>query len=162
MIALALFVAFLLFCEGLGEILPELFNAILHLIRFLWICVSGTVWLTFKALLWLSKASYAGAANALLFAAILFDEWRQGPPPDEEFSAGDEAEEDEEEGPSAEELYELALARLGLREPFTEADLKKAFREAIKQNHTDVGGRQEDARAINLARELIRERKGWR
>ncbi len=54
-----------------------------------------------------------------------------------------------------------AVALLALPPGFTQANLKAAYRTAIRRAHPDAGGTQEAAQAVIAAHALIRSRNGW-
>jgi hypothetical protein len=61
-----------------------------------------------------------------------------------------------------EDVYEKALSLLGLHEDCTQEELTRAFRSAMAQAHPDKGGTDEQAMAVNAARNIIKSHKGWR
>jgi DnaJ-domain-containing protein 1 len=108
------------------------------------------------------------AVNAGLFIAILFDEWRRGRRQEAGEQAfadegdADEQDDEQEQEQARQDDYAAALALLGLSEPFTQADLKRLYRKAMKTAHPDAGGAKETAQALNTARDLIAALKGWK
>lgn len=160
---LAFFVACIVIAE-VFEKLPEILSDLGNLLCFLARCVCLTVLLLGKGL-WV-VAVYAGKAiavasiDAWLFATVLFDEWRRGAAPADD--TGAEAAQQPAEPEAPEDPYTAALRRLGLSEPFTLPDLKRVYRQAMKAAHTDMGGRKEDAQALNFARDFVMQVKGWR
>ena len=72
-----------------------------------------------------------------------------------------EYEPDYEEAPKADPYLE-ALRVLGLEEPFTQAIFKAVYRTRMKDAHPDITGSEDAARRLNLARDLIKQRKGWK
>ncbi|GLP88069.1 J domain-containing protein [Tritonibacter mobilis] len=55
-----------------------------------------------------------------------------------------------------------ACKLLGLPvEGFTKAQLSRAYRKAMRKAHPDLGGSPSHAKAINIARDLIRKQLGW-
>lgn len=58
--------------------------------------------------------------------------------------------------------WEPACKLLGLPpEGFTKAQLSRAYRNAMRKAHPDLGGSPSRAKAINIARDLIRTLQGW-
>ena len=58
--------------------------------------------------------------------------------------------------------WEPACQLLGLPvEGFTKAQLSHAYRKAIRKAHPDLGGSPARAKAINIARDLLRKAQGW-
>tara|TARA_R100000935_G_scaffold58898_1_gene99278 strand:+ start:4985 stop:5500 length:516 start_codon:yes stop_codon:yes gene_type:complete len=58
--------------------------------------------------------------------------------------------------------WEPACQLLGLPvEGFTKAQLSRAYRKAMRTAHPDLGGSPARAKAINIARDLIRKQQGW-
>lgn len=58
--------------------------------------------------------------------------------------------------------WEAACTLLGLPvEGFAKPELSRAYRRAIVTAHPDVGGNQALAKALNVARDLIRQEQGW-
>ncbi len=58
--------------------------------------------------------------------------------------------------------WEPACKLLGLPvEGFTKAQLSRAYRTAMRKAHPDLGGSPSCAKAINIARDLIRKQQGW-
>jgi hypothetical protein len=70
------------------------------------------------------------------------------------------AQEEAEEADSR--LYAEALALFDLKPGFTEGDLKSAYKRAIRKAHPDAGGSEEDAQTVNVARDLIAAKHGWK
>ena len=61
-----------------------------------------------------------------------------------------------------EEAWEPACKLLSLPvEGFTKAQLSCAYRNAMRKAHPDLGGSPSRAKAINIARDLIRKQLGW-
>lgn len=58
--------------------------------------------------------------------------------------------------------YQGALDLLGLKEPFTRAELGARYKIAMKKAHPDVSGDGKLATRINTARDLILKKKGWK
>jgi len=89
------------------------------------------------------------------------------PTPDEEFEEEEDFEEDDDEGDGngnedgAQQAFDAACARLCLCDPFTQAELKTAYRRAIAIAHPDRGGTTEDSQAVNEARARIVQQMGW-
>lgn len=63
---------------------------------------------------------------------------------------------DETEQPRDRDETEDALRYFGLSMPFTEAELKSKYREAMKRAHPDAGGSNEEASRINRYYALLR------
>ena len=58
--------------------------------------------------------------------------------------------------------WEAACTLLGLPvEGFGKPELSRAYRRAIVTAHPDVGGNPALAKALNVARDLIRQQQGW-
>ena len=58
--------------------------------------------------------------------------------------------------------WESACTLLGLpTEGFAKPELSRAYRQAIVAAHPDVGGNPALAKALNVARDLIRQQQGW-
>lgn len=72
-----------------------------------------------------------------------------------------EYEPDYEEAPKADPYLE-ALRVLGLVEPFTQTRFKAVFRTRMKEAHPDITGSDEAARQLNVASNVIKQRKGWK
>ena len=152
-------VGWILFSYILAEVVPALFMLVCYLISWLflslWEILKGAgqllAWLTIwgvRIIGWISIQSG-------LFLYILFDEWLRGPRAEE--TADQDGEQEQEQ-----DAYGAALALFGLSEPFFEADLKRVYRQMIKSAHTDVGGTNEAAVALNSARDLVMAVKGWK
>jgi hypothetical protein len=140
----------------IAELGPLLLEGASYLIRFLFICVGETL----KLLALAACRSAQGVWSLTVFLFILADEWRRGPRAEEaeEELFGEEEQEEEQK----QDAYGAALALLGLREPFAKADLKRVYRQAMKTAHTDAGGTNEAAVALNTARDLVMAVKGWK
>ncbi len=67
-----------------------------------------------------------------------------------------------ENAETEEDPYIAALTLLGLQEDCTHAEFTRAFRSAIALAHPDRGGTNEQAMALNAARNIVRSHKGWR
>ena len=61
-----------------------------------------------------------------------------------------------------EDSYEEALSLLVLQENCTQKELTRAFRSAMAQAHPDKGGTNEQAMALNAARNIVKSHNGWR
>ena len=60
------------------------------------------------------------------------------------------------------DCWEAACKLLGLpEEGFDSSELSRAYRQAIVTAHPDVGGNPAMAKALNVARDLIRKQQGW-
>ena len=58
--------------------------------------------------------------------------------------------------------WEAACTLLGLpAQGFRKSELSRAYRKAIVTAHPDVGGNPARAKAVNIARDLIRQKQGW-
>lgn len=69
---------------------------------------------------------------------------------------------DHKDAEAEENAYEQALSLLGLQDHCTKEDLGRAFRSAMARAHPDKGGTHKQAMALNIARNIIKTRKGWR
>jgi hypothetical protein len=129
------------------------------------ICVAA-VWLA-NAVSRLICGAVRGIGKALAFlvrrVAKLFGSGRQarrskgGPG-----SSGEKQEESPKSGgPSGTDPYREAVHLFGLDEGFDEAGLDSRFRTLMKRVHPDVAGPNDLAMKLNLARTLIKERRGW-
>lgn len=59
------------------------------------------------------------------------------------------------------DLFAQAVRMFGLSQDFTREELKRRYRDLMKQAHPDAGGSHEQASAVNWAHNLIKKRKGW-
>lgn len=171
---LALLGGWIVFSYAFAEFAPIIFTGIAHLIGFLFLCLWEVLKLIAGALAWLIGRILRTAATALrkcghglhlglLFLFYLADEWRRGPDEEQDDGASeDDGFDDREEQPAPRDPYEDALSRLGLAPGFTLADLKRAYKQAIRLNHPDAGGSAAAAQAVNSARDLIARRHGWK
>ncbi len=58
--------------------------------------------------------------------------------------------------------WEPACKILGLPpEGFSKQQLSRAYRHAMRTAHPDLGGSQAKAKALNIARDIIRSQQGW-
>jgi len=157
-------IGWIIFSHIVAEVLPHLFQLLGMLIRFLCLCIWEILQLLGKIAAFVGKYGFRAArwtcSQSWLFLIILLDEWRHGPAAEE---AEEELFEDEEgEEDQRQAAYDAALALLGLKEPFELADLKRVYRQAMKREHTDVGGTKEAAAGLNAARDLVMEARGWK
>jgi hypothetical protein len=147
----------------IGELGPFLLEGAVYLIDFLFICLREVL----KLLALAVYRSAQGIWQLTVFLFILADEWRRGPR-DEETGEEENPDHDQEGfGEEREEMpppdpYEEAMALLGLPPGFSRTALQRAWKEKIRQVHPDAGGPNEEAQAINAARDFIAARKGWR
>jgi hypothetical protein len=171
---LVLFFGWIIFCHVFATIAPPLITGIGYLIAFLFIAFVEALKLIAKGLalvllwsakgaVWLSIRAGRGAALAAEFIIILADEWWRGPgePEAAEDEPGDGAS-DDKAGQDARDPYADALACFGLSPRFTQAEFRRAYKQAIRKAHPDVGGSVVQAQAINIARDLIARRHGWK
>lgn len=157
-------VAWVLFAEIVGVVLPVLIVLLGQAVQLLCLCV----WVILRVLgLTMARLAMHGlratrwtCRQGWLFLIILLDEWSHGPRTEE---AEEKLFENEEgEGNQRQGAYDAALALLSLKEPFALTDLKRVYRQAMKAAHTDVGGTKETAAALNTARDLVMEVRGWK
>ena len=131
--------------------------------------VGGVVWLGREGDRWIEwsarqcgKGLYLGA----LFLFCLAYEKLRGPQkeaPEEDFGAGDQnAPQEDHEQPLPPDEYVKAVAFFNLPNNFTQTDLDRVYKTAIKKAHPDAGGSVEKAQAINAARDEIARHKGWK
>lgn len=171
--ALALLAGWIVFSYAFAEFAPIIFTGIAHLIGFLFLCLWEVLKLIAGAVAWLIGRSLRAAATALrkcghalhlglLFLFYLADEWRRGPAEEQDSASEDDGSDDREEQPAPRDPYEDALSRLGLAPGFTQLDLKRAYKQAIRLAHPDAGGSAAAAQAVNIARDVIARRHGWK
>ncbi len=176
--ALALLAGWIVFSYAFAEFAPIILLGLCHLIGFLFLCLWEVIKLIARALGWLIGRILRAAGTALrkcghclhlglLFLFYLADEWRRGPAEEQDDGAfGDEGTGDqddaEDHGGAPCDPYEDALARLGLGPGFSPADLKRAYKQAMKIAHPDAGGSPAAAQAVNAARDFIARRHGWK
>jgi hypothetical protein len=176
-VALALLAGWIVFSYAFAEFAPIILIGLCHLIGFLFLCLWEVVKLIARALGWLMGRILGAVATALrkcgqglhlglLFLFYLADEWRRGPAEEQDDGAFDEEtgdqDYDEDRGGAPRDPYEDALATLGLGPGFTPADLKRAYKQAIRLAHPDAGGSAAAAQAVNAARDFIARRHGWK
>lgn len=177
---LALLIGWIVFSYLFAEFAPIIFIGIAYLIGYLFLCLWEAVKLIAKALAWLIGRAFRAAALALrkgayglrlglLFLFYLADEWRRGPADeqadrteDDDGNADEQDDPQDRSGPAPRDPYEDALARLGLKPGLTLADLKHAYKQAIRLAHPDAGGSMQAAQAVNAARDVIARRHGWK
>jgi len=171
---LALLIGWIVFSYAFAEFAPIILTGIAHLIGFLFLCLWEVLKLITGALAWLIGRTLRAAAMALrkcshglhlglLFLFYLADEWRRGPAEEQDDSASEEdGGGDREEPPAPRDPYEDALATLGLAPGFTQLDLKRAYKQAIRLAHPDAGGSAAAAQAVNAARDVIARHHGWK
>ncbi|MCB9959693.1 MAG: hypothetical protein H6843_13940 [Rhodospirillaceae bacterium] len=105
-----------------------------------------------------------GASAAALFLFILFMEWRKGSAADDDAYGDDEAIPEEEERAvraAYAQRLDSAVRLLDLPTGFDQAALNRAFKRAMQRVHPDCGGSTAQAQRVNLARDLIRDARGW-
>jgi hypothetical protein len=173
-VLLALLAGWIVFSYIFAEFAPIILVGIAQLIGFLFLCLWEVLKLIAGAIAWLIGRTLRAAATALrkcshglrlglLFLFYLADEWRRGPAEEQDDGASeDDGFDDREEPPAPRDPYEDALSRLGLDPGFTLADLKRAYKHAIRLVHPDAGGSAAAAQAVNAARDLIARRRGWK
>lgn len=169
---IVLIVGYIILCHIIAEVLPVFVSGLGYLIGFLFLCLWEVLKFTARAVLWLlwhgiigvvwaARVSGCGLYLGFVFLFYLADEWRRGPQDagaaEEDFSGAQSA----DDGQTAADAYEQALALLGLAPGFTKAALKRAYRAAIRKAHPDAGGTAEAAQAVNSAYELILHGHGW-
>ena len=178
---LLFFVLFWMLCEGLALLGPVIFEGVSYLIGItvygIWLVlrwISLGLWALFcEYILPLIEAGYCAARDWLARQYHRFVIWAKDrvlllglvirelihPTPDEEF---EEEEDDEEDGSdAAAQAFAAACERLGLGEPFTQADLKAAYRRAIAIAHPDRGGSTEASQQVSEDRARIARHMGW-
>jgi hypothetical protein len=160
-----LILCFLMVAE---QILPPLMEALGDLCAYLADCLLTALLSLLDWLLQLSVrlgqlllAGLPFALKGLRFAWLVLEEIVR---PSESLQEEEEAEyqAEEEEFTPATDPYEIARELLGLPAAFSQVDLKRAYRRAISATHPDRGGDPRQAMAINQARDLIKQRHGWR
>jgi hypothetical protein len=173
-VLLALLGGWIVFSYVFAEFAPIILMGIAQLIGFLLLGMWEVLKLIAGAVAWLIGRTLRVAATALrkcghglhlglLFLFYLADEWRRGPAEEQDDGAcEDDSYDDREEPPAPRDPYEDALSRLGLAPGFTLADLKRAYKHAIRLAHPDAGGSAAAAQAVNAARDLIARRHGWK
>ena len=176
---IGLFVIFTFALVAIDLLAEPMAEVIGYLIRFLALCVWEGIVFACKAIHWLAlwaawgsiwvfAKARGGAALGFAFAAIFFDEWRRGPEDEEPPQRRREEHNDRREQarpkppPAPRDPYADAMALLSLAPGFTQADLSRAFKRAMKTAHPDAGGSTQMAQAVNAARTLIAKRHGWR
>lgn len=101
--------------------------------------------------------------GAVVFLSYLVDEALHGEEEEEYFDyeqTEDEDEPDEEQAQN--DSYEKALKLLGLQASCTQESFKHAFKIAMIQAHPDKGGSDDQAVAVNAARDIIKIQNNWR
>jgi hypothetical protein len=162
---LLLLIAYLVFCEIIAPILRDM--AILLAVCMGYalkgVCI-GAWWLLGQFAIATARlavsAGHSTVLGLMLVCAVADECWRgaqeeEQPDAEQEDSAGD----DEEPSP---DLYAEAMALLGLAPGFDEADLKRAYKRVIRRAHPDAGGSVEEAKEVNLARDLVAQCHGWK
>ncbi|MDX0174526.1 hypothetical protein [Sinorhizobium meliloti] len=150
-----LLLGWIVFAYVFAALAPVVFEALLHLLAFLLICLCEALALLFRAVLWpLCTGPFRLLRSAFLILFYLADELQRGPERAEQIEEPDE--------PEFLDLYAQAAARLGLPPVFEAAELERAYRRAIRKAHPDAGGSLGDAQEINAARDLIVRARGWK
>jgi len=149
--ALLLFFFYGLLLEFLRA-LPELLYGLV--VEILCPFIKFMVWATARVLSMSGRFIWA----LLVFFYYLADEAlrRRAEPEETDWQYYEDTEVDEEDS------YEEALILLGLQEDCSQKEFIRAFRSAMAQAHPDKGGTHEQALAINKARKIVKNHKGWR
>ena len=102
---------------------------------------------------------------ALFFGYFWIDEAIRGPREAEHnntfWEDNEESHADEDSQAARQAAYEQAVQVLGLPPVFTQAEMIKAYRRAIRAAHPDAGGSTKAAQAVNAARKTILAYRGW-
>lgn len=188
---LAFFLGYIALCIVFATLAPVLLEGSLYLIGYMllafWVAIKfiakalafvvvfaarGVLWLLARlarGVLWVLVRLGRGTWAACVFLFFLIDEWRRGPEahPDDagpdEYAGDDAGGPDNQDGQDDQErAYEDALSLLGLAPGFSRTALHSAWKAAIRKAHPDAGGDARQATAINVARDLIAARHGWK
>jgi hypothetical protein len=149
----------------LGSLLAKLIEALALLLQYLWIGLLAGLRSAARTILrWgpqlgraasrYSKHTWQHLAAAAVFLCFLVDEAVRGPRP------GSAQEDTRNE--TAQDPYEAALNLFGLPPDCSREALARAYKRAISRAHPDKGGTHQQAMAVNTAREIIMNRRGWR
>ena len=169
-----LIIIWLLYVFVISQLLPVLLELLAYLIGFLMLCL----WTAFKSILkgvWIGLcflfrwtiikpmiALFRGLWTAMLLAWFLVVEVVMGPQadePDHEERPYEEAEHDDAEDVAS--AYDAACRLLGFDPQGSQDELKRVYRTMIRRAHPDAGGCAAQAAAVNEARDLIKECRGW-
>lgn len=184
------FVVFLMLSDLLAMVFYGFLCLCGYLIRFLAICVWQALLAACRGVWFCTFKAGEGLALLFSFLFILIDEWRRSAPQEDpvqeprpeqpkpewneeffkNFNLNDPPpkESPKEEPPRQEkplpppDPYILALGALGLPANFTQVELSRAYKIAIRKAHPDLGGSHEKAQAVNTARDLLARHHGWR
>jgi hypothetical protein len=163
-----LFVGYIVFAHVAAAIMALLIELVPEFMSFLLECLWIVLKLLLRSALWLVVYTVMlaiwlvrGLRNALVLLFYLVDEWRRGPPEDDEDSTADENSDAEAEEECKASTYEDALKRLGLSPEITRDALKRAYRKAIRAAHPDAGGSARAAQEVNRAYEIVLQWNGW-
>lgn len=157
------FILYFLFCQAVAELGPVIVEGIGALFRFFGLVlkiafiaflkgIALLLLLVFRGLCFAGR----GVRLAAVFLYFLIAEWLRGEeaPQEQGFDDQDEADADPDDSDD-DDLYQAALTLLGLPPRFTRAELDAAFKAAIKKAHPDAGGSDDQAQAVNAARDLL-------
>jgi len=165
----AVFLLLIAWCIGsiiLGEVLPLLFELLWYALSYLFECFGVAlkylfIWL-FRGIGWFVRASWRGLLALTRAAASGQDSASADADTDEwESEAEDAAEEPQPAPRPAPDPYQAARGLLGLEPGFNRTALSRAYKQAMKHAHPDVGGTTRKAQAVNAARELLMRAHGW-
>lgn len=168
---------YILYCIGVVVLVAAIARGLPYLAVCLWLAggflleQTGLILLALlRGVIWCARQSANGVYLGAIFLFCLGYEWLRGPeeaeeePIPEDF--GEEEEDPAEEEPQQTFVLDLsyfhAVALLGLQNGFTQAELSRAYKEAMKKAHPDAGGSVEAAQAVNAARDLITDHMGWK
>jgi hypothetical protein len=150
----------------LGSLLAKLIEGLALLLKYLWVGLLAGSRSAARAILRYaprlgrgavrhSKRAWLGLTAAAVFLYFLVDEAVRGPRPDA-------APEDDTHKETAQDPYQTALQLLGLPADCSREALARAYKRAISRAHPDKGGTHQQAMEVNMAREIIMNRNGWR
>jgi len=147
-------IASMIFAELVPLALEALWYALCYLAECFGIALKFLVTGLFRAIGWLARAGWRG----LLFLVLRTRKSMCGTASD------DSAADDEDEAPepfAGLDPYHAALSLFGLEPGFSRAALSRAYKQAMRQVHPDVGGSTAKAQAVNAARDLLLRAHGW-
>lgn len=124
-------------------------------------CFGLTLMLLLRSIAAGMSAIGRGASAGALFLRLFIEEWWRGDQPDADAETDNVDDDDFRDEDADLAAYDVARRLLGLPAEFTPSDLRRAYRAAIAGAHPDKGGREDDAQAVNVARDVIRRVRGW-
>lgn len=165
---LAAYALFYIAVYGTGwffiRVVPVLGDWLYELLRALFIAIFFVINLVAMLLLRTLKFVCRYARLGLIFIGFVIMEWVKGPDEEDAQEGDDEYYEEQNEREPEQPRVDPYLASLklfGLKPGFSRNAFDKAYKQAIRKAHPDLGGSTRDAQIVNAAREIIVRRHGW-